>query len=141
LKFRQYVWILDAAKQDKITERSATNFNLFISTVPLIPSLLLVTSTILFYVATLKVGNKSAIVKSKFLPHLIFFLVYIFSLLAMGYYSRRLTLGPFIFLELFMLRIGISILKDHFQKIGLIATYSLLLLLAGSWIWTNGPLS
>lgn len=141
LKFRQYVWILDAAKQDKIAERSATNFNLFISTVPLIPSLLLVISTILFYVATLKVGNKSIIVKSEFLPHLIFFLVYIFSLLAMGYYSRRLTLGPFIFLELFMLRIGISILKDHFRKLGLIATCSLLLLLGGSWIWTNGPLS
>jgi hypothetical protein len=141
LKFRQYVWILDAAKQDNIADRSATNFNSFISTVPLIPSLLLLTTSILLYVVATKAGKKSAIVSLEFLPYLLFLIVYLFALLAMGYYSRRLTLGPFIFLELFMLRIGISILGSHFQKRRLIATHSLLLLLVGSWFWTNGPLS
>lgn len=141
LNFRQYVWILDAAKQDNIVERSTTNVNSFISTVPLIPSLLLLTSSIVLYVVAVKAGKKSAIVNLEYLPYLLFLIVYLVALLAMGYYSRRLTLGPFIFLELFMLRIGILILGSDFQKRRFIATHSLLLLLAGSWFWTNGPLS
>jgi hypothetical protein len=141
LKFRQYVWILDASKQDMLRERSIATINLFISTIPLIPTLLIVTSIILLFLVASKIDKRSANFRSEFLPYLLFFAVYIFSVLAMGYYSRRLTLGPFIFLELFLLRNMILISKDRFQKVRMFATNGLLLLLIGSWLGTNGPLS
>lgn len=141
LKFRQYVWILDASKQDMLRERSIANINLFISTIPLIPTLLIITSIILLFIVASKIDKVSANFRSEFKPYLLFFAVYIFSVLAMGYYSRRLTLGPFIFLELFLLRNVILISKGRFQKVRVFATNGLLLLLMGSWLWTNGPLS
>lgn len=141
LKFRQYIWIVDAAKQDKITERTIENIKLFASTLPVIPTFLIIASAILLLIVALRIEKKSIVIHSQFLPYFVFFVVYSFSILAMGYYSRRLTLGLFIFLELFVLRIGILILKDHFQKFWLLATNGLLLLLISSWIWTNGPLS
>jgi hypothetical protein len=141
LKFRQYVWILDASKQDMLRERSIANINLFISTIPLIPTLLIVTSIILLFIVASKIDKRSVNFRSEFLPYLLFFAVYIFSVLAMGYYSRRLTLGPFIFLELFLLRNMILISKDRFQKVRMFATNGVLLLLIGSWLGTNGPLS
>lgn len=141
LKFRQYVWILDAAKQDEISERTMANIKLFASTIPVIPTLLLTAGAILLLIVVLRVEKKSIAINSEHLPYFVFFVVYVFSVLAMGYYSRRLTLGPFIFLELLVLKIGILILKDHFQKARLLTTNGLLLLLISSWIWTNGPLS
>ena len=141
LKFRQYVWILDATKQDMLRERSIENVNSFISTIPLIPTLLITSSMIFLFVVTSKIDKRTANFRSEFLPYLLFFTLYIFSVLAMGYYSRRLTLGPFIFLELLILRNVILISRDDFQKVRMFATYGLLLLLISSWLWTNGPLS
>lgn len=141
LKFRQYVWILDASKQHNLGERSVANFNTFISTIPLIPTLLIIASVILSSIMASKIDKKLTLIGSELFPYFIFFAVYTFSVMAMGYYSRRLTLGPFIFLELLVFRNVNSVSKDHFQKARSFATYSLLLLLISSWLWTNGPLS
>lgn len=141
LKFRQFVWLADAVKRDEFSERIGKNFELLLSTIPLIPAFLIVISAFLILSIATKLGRKSSVVNLESLPYLLFFILYLGTLYLMGYYSRRLTLGAFIFLEIYIVKIGIQSLGDNFPKTRNTAVSLLIVLLAGSWIWTNGPLS
>jgi len=141
LKFRQFVWVADSIKQNELSERVFTNFKLFLSTFPLVPTILLVaTATLIAYTAK-TAGRISLIVNRETLAYLLFFVVYLFTLYLMGYYSRRLTLGAFIFLEIYVIKIGIQTLGVHLSRLRSMAINALIFLQIGSWIWTNGPLS
>lgn len=138
--FRQYVWIIDALKQGNIFDRSISNLSSFLSTFPVIPSvLILITGVLVLGIAPTFGKNRFTII-SEAAPYLVFLAVYLAALFTMGFYARRLTLGPFIFLELFILRMGITLAGNHFTKLRLLAINSLLILLIISWVWTNGPL-
>jgi len=138
--FRQYVWIVDALKQGNIFDRSISNLWSFLSTFPVIPSVLILMTVVLASGTAPTFGKNRFSIISEAAPYLVFLAVYLTALFTMGFYQRRLTLGPFIFLELFILRMGITLTGYHFTKLRLLAINSLLILLIISWVWTNGPL-
>jgi hypothetical protein len=138
--FRQYVWIIDALKQGNIFDRLISNLYSFLSTFPAIPSVLILITIILLFSLAPTLGKNRFTIISEAAPYLIFLAVYLVALFTMGFYARRLTLGVFIFLELFILRMGITLTGNHFTKLRLLALNSLLILLIISWVWTNGPL-
>lgn len=141
LKFRQFVWVTDSFREGEFNERIVTNIELLIATIPLIPSVLLLIAAILIvYIAT-KLGRKSLVVNLESLAYLLFFALYLFMLYLMGYYSRRLTLGAFIFLEIYVIKIGILSLGSYLPRVRNVAISLLIALLVGSWVCTNGPLS
>jgi hypothetical protein len=98
------------------------------------------TATLIVYVEK-AAGRISLIVNRETLAYLLFFVLYLFTLYLMGYYSRRLTLGAFIFLEIYVIKIGIQTLGMHLSRPRSMAINALIFLQIGSWIWTNGPLS
>jgi hypothetical protein len=141
LKFRQFVWVADSFREGEFNERIITNIELLIATIPLIPSVLLLIAAILIVYIETKLGRKSLVVNLESLAYLLFFALYLFMLFLMGYYSRRLTLGAFIFLEIYLIKIGILSLGSYLPRVRNVAISLLIALLVGSWIWTNGPLS
>jgi hypothetical protein len=141
-EYRQYVWLFDSIREKNLVESLGINLELFASTFPLIPTALLIASAIFF---TYVIRESSVQIRKKIIsnlmPYLLFFAIYIGSLSMMGYYSRRLTLGPYIFLELVFIKFITPILAESFkssQRVMLILLFGLLL---GSWVLTNGPLS
>ena len=138
--FRQYVWIDDAFKQGNIFDRSISNLWSFLSTFPVIPTVLIFITVVLAFGIASTFGENRFRIISEAAPYLFFLAIYLTALFTMGFYARRLTLGPFIFLELFILRMGITLTGYHFTKLRLLAINSLLILLIISWVWTNGPL-
>ncbi len=138
--FRQYVWIVDAVKQGNIFDRSFSNLWSFLSTFPAIPTVLIFITVVLAFGIAPTFGKNRFRIISEAAPYLFFLAIYLTALFTMGFYARRLTLGPFIFLELLILRMGITVTGSHFTKLRLLAINSLLILLIISWVWTNGPL-
>jgi hypothetical protein len=141
LKFRQFVWVADSIKQNEFDERVFTNFKLFLSTFPIVPTILLVATIALIVYEANRAGRISLIVNRETLAYLLFFVVYLFTLFLMGYYSRRLTLGAFIFLEIYVIKTGIQNLALHLPKSRSVIINALICLQICSWIWSNGPLS
>ena len=139
---RQYVWLLDSISEKNLIENLGINLEVFASTFPLIPTILLIASATLF---TFVLGKSNVEVRKKttsdLLPYLLFFAIYISALSMMGYYSRRLTLGPYIFIELAFVRSFMPLLAERHRSSNRIVMALLLGLLIGSWVWTNGPLS
>lgn len=140
-EYRQYIWPFDALKQGNLIDQISVNFKSFILTFPLFPTLLLSVLIVFLSIVTSKPPNSvSALIKEQ-MPYLMFFALYICALSMMGYYSRRLTLGPFIFLELAVLNFGISRWGNRSLKVRNLFLYGLIGVLIVCWIATNGPLS
>jgi hypothetical protein len=140
--FRQYVWLLDSIREKNLIENLGINLELFASTFPLIPTMLLIASATLLTIFLRKSNVQiRKITISDLMPYLLFFAIYIGALSMMGYYSRRLTLGPYIFIELAFIRFLLPILAERYRSSNRILMTLLLGLLLGSWVWTNGPLS
>lgn len=141
-EYRQYVWLLDSIREKNFIENLVINLELFAATFPLIPTALLIASATLF-TSILRKSNVQIRKKtiSDLMPYLLFFAIYIGSLSMMGYYSRRLTLGPYIFMELVFVKFVTPILAERLRSSKRIAQTLLLGLLIGSWVLTNGPLS
>lgn len=141
-EYRQYVWLLDSIREKNFIENLVINLELFAATFPLIPTALLIASATLF---TYILGKSNVQIRKKtisdLMPYLLFFAIYIGSLSMMGYYSRRLTLGPYIFMELVFVKFVTPILAERLRSSKRIAQTLLLGLLIGSWVLTNGPLS
>jgi hypothetical protein len=140
-QYRQYIWIYDSLAKGDFLERLHVNLGVFFSTFPLFPSIFVVaTVAFLVYMSAISSGSKVEL-KRTVLPYLLFLLLYVLTLSLMGYYSRRLTLGVLIFLELSLLKGALIFLNNQFQKTQNIVKYLLITVLIGSWVWTNGPLS
>ena len=139
--YRQYVWIFDSLANGTLQEKLSANLKAFIFTFPIFPSILLaVTIVLLAFVATTSAQSATKF-KSSTLPYLLFLSLYVFALAMMGYYSRRLTLGVMIYVELLLLKNSASLLSERYQRTWHLAMSLLILILIGSWVWTNGPLA
>ena len=139
--YRQYVWIFDSLVNGDLQEKFIANLKVFMFTFPLFPSLLIaMTIAILAYVAAISARSPKEL-KLSTLPYLLFLLVYVLALAMMGYYSRRLTLGIVIYIELLLLKHVASIMNERYRRIWYLAISLLIMILIGSWVWTNGPLA
>jgi hypothetical protein len=139
--YRQYVWIFDSLANGNLQEKLSANLKAFIFTFPIFPSILLVVTIVLLaFVATTSAQSATRF-KSSTLPYLLFLSLYVFALAMMGYYSRRLTLGVMIYVELLLLKNSASLLSERYQRTWHLAMSLLILILIGSWVWTNGPLA
>jgi hypothetical protein len=139
--YRQYVWLFDSLADGDLQEKLIANLKAFLSTFPIFPSILIaVTIAFLIYVVATSAQSNTEL-KLSTLPFLLFLFVYVFALAMMGYYSRRLTLGVLIYIELLLLKNSAWILNERYRRIWYIATSVLILILIGSWVWTNGPLA
>jgi hypothetical protein len=140
-EYRQYVWVFDSIRENELITNLALNLKSFGSTFPILPTIGLI---IVFIVLTMITARSQSIAKEKvwtdLLPYLLFAFIYLVALSLMGYYSRRLTLGLYIFLELLAIKFSLKVLDGRFNKAGQIFLTLILALLVGSWIWTNGPL-
>ena len=139
--YRQYVWLLDSARDNQLVQNLRLNLGSFATTFSIIPTIIILGFAITYFIIR---RNSPSQQEEKLslgvLPYLLFFSLYITALSLMGYYSRRLTLGPYIFLELLLIKLSIQVLGEKFNKSKRFFMIMLLALLAGSWIWTNGPL-
>ena len=135
-RYREFIWLLDSAKNGTFIENFFKNWSAFGATFPIIPSLLV--CAVLFYIW--KKENFRISVKRNFLLGL-FPIGYLFTLSIMGYNARRLTMGPFIYLELVIFVLFILVFKkrsERFQKIALIVLVLVQLL---SWVFSHGPMA
>jgi hypothetical protein len=141
-EYRQYVWIWDSIKNKELFQNIELNLNSFFSTIPFVPTLVLTTSALLLLLH-LRRGNSGLVKKAvdRAIPYLSFGAIYILALYAMGYYSRRLTLGLFIFLELGLIKCYVTLLGPKFEVVKRFLGSALVVLLVVSWVATNGPLS
>jgi hypothetical protein len=139
--YRQYVWLLDSIRDKELFQNLRLNLGSFTTTFPIIPTIIMLVIGTVYFMNRQNLSNQQAQKLSlDLLPYVLFFVLYITALSLMGYYSRRLTLGPYIFLELLVIKFSIQILGMRFNKSKGIAITLLLILLIGSWIGTNGPL-
>ena len=140
-EYRQYVWLLDSIRENELITNLTGNLKSFLSTFPIIPTIVLTALAILLLINTAKSQSYS---KGKvwidLVPYLLFAILYLTALSLMGYYSRRLTLGPYIFLELLLIKLSIQVLGEKFVKSKRLFIVISLVLLIGSWVGTNGPL-
>jgi hypothetical protein len=140
-EYRQYVWLLDSIRDNDLIPNLIGNLKSFISTFPIIPTIVLTALAILLLINTVKSQSYS---KGKvwidLVPYLLFVTLYLTALSLMGYYSRRLTLGPYIFLELLLIKFSIQVLSEKLDKSKRLLLIMLWVLLIGSWVGTNGPL-
>ncbi len=141
-EYRQYVWIWDSFKNKELFQNIELNLNSFFSTIPFVPTLVLTTSALLLLLH-LRRENSGLVKKAvdRAIPYLSFVAIYILALCAMGYYSRRLTLGLFIFLELGLIKCYVTLLGPKFEVVKRFLGSALVVLLVVSWVATNGPLS
>ena len=139
--YRQYVWLLDSARDNQLVQNLRLNLGSFATTFSIIPTVVIFVMGTVFFITHRKSSYQQG-EKSSFdlLPYLLFFSLYITALSLMGYYSRRLTLGPYIFLELLLIKLSIPVLGEKFDKSKGLFMMMLLVLLIGSWVGTNGPL-
>jgi uncharacterized membrane protein len=140
-EYRQYVWLLDSIRDNDLIPNLIGNLKSFISTFPIIPTIVLTALALILLINTAKSQSYS---KGKvwidLVPYLLFVTLYLTALSLMGYYSRRLTLGPYIFLEILLIKFSIQVLSEKLDKSKRLFLIILMVLLVGSWIWTNGPL-
>jgi len=140
-EYRQYVWVLDSIRENELITNLTLNLTSFGSTFPILPTIGLI---LVFIVLTIVTSRSQYFTREKFrsdlLPYLLFAFIYLVALSLMGYYSRRLTLGLYIFLELLAIKFFLKVFDGRFNKTGQIFLALILGLLVGSWIWTNGPL-
>jgi hypothetical protein len=139
LKFRQFVWILDATKDGNLSQNMIQNGKTFLLTFPIIPSIVIV---ILFTVLGLinKKINRGLIKQSILSPITLFIFTYLTYLYFMGFYSRRLTLGLVLFLELLLIAHfvrKIPLKRELFIPWTVVIAGTVIL---GSWFFTPGPL-
>lgn len=140
-EYRQYVWVFDSIRENELITNLTLNLKSFGSTFPILPTIGLI---LVFIVLTIITARSQSFTKEKvwtaLLPYLLFAFIYIVALSLMGYYSRRLTLGLYIFLELLAIKFSLKVLDGRFNKTGKLVLTLMLGILVGSWIWTNGPL-
>jgi len=130
LKFRQFVWVLDAIKDGQLIQNMTQNGKTFLLTFPIVPSAIV---AILFLVFGL-INNEIGLEHSKRLimsPMTLFIATYITYLYFMGFYSRRLTLG-------FILFAGLSLLRFYFERHQVIKIPVFPYIVAGTWLITIG---
>jgi uncharacterized membrane protein YcfT len=139
--YREYVWLLDSIRVNELIANLTLNLKSFASTFPIIPTIVLTVFAVLLLIYTAK---SQSYTKGKvwidLVPYLLFAILYLTALALMGYYSRRLTLGLYIFLELLLIKLYIQILNGRFNKSNRALITLMLVLLVGSWVGTNGPL-
>lgn len=131
-RYREFIWVIDAFKSGKTSEYFLTNFTAFLQTFPLTPILLL---ALVFFLVFRR--NLISITKEY---EIRFFLVYLVFFSLMGYYARRLTMGPMIFAELYAMRLFMLNIFSAEKKYNERIFLALLIFLFSSWILTNGPL-
>jgi len=141
-EYRQYVWVLDSFRNKELITNLTLNFNSFFgSTFPIIPTILMIVLlSVLTFITARSKSYPIEKVWADLVPYLLFAFLYLIALSLMGYYSRRLTLGLYIFLELLAIKFSLKVLGGRFNKSKQMFLMLLLGLLVGSWIGTNGPL-
>jgi hypothetical protein len=140
-EYRQYVWVLDSVRENELMSNLSLNLKSFSYTFPIIPTIGLIVVFIVLTIITAR--SKSYPIEkvwADLVPYLLFAFLYLTALFLMGYYSRRLTLGLYIFLELLAIKFSLKVLDGRFNKIKQMFLTLFLGLLVGSWIGTNGPL-
>ena len=139
LKFRQFVWVLDAMKDGDLLQNMIQNWKTFLLTFPIIPSIIV---AILLFV--LKLINKKIsfenLKQSILSPATIFIATYITYLYFMGFYSRRLTLGFILFLELLLIVHIVRKLPLKWERFTPWIVVIAGILILASWLFTSGPL-
>jgi len=136
-KYREYIWVLDSVTSQTLSRDLSYNLAKFYFTFPLIPSLLLITFFVIYFIKTFPVSAELLkIIKTN---SLVIFL-YLMMLSFMGYYSRRLTFAIIIYATLFSSNILIRNLPN-FRKTQTALTFTCLYFyLFYSWFFTLGPL-
>ncbi len=133
---RMYIWVVDAYFDDTLTAMLSTNLSDFIDTVPFVPMLLLICSTVVLIFS----HNNSMHLSNSLKPELFVLLAYTIMISFYGYYARRLTYPLMIFVFLIMLKFFINLNKKEVDlSLRLLIIVGVILSLF-SWVFTTGPL-
>jgi hypothetical protein len=137
-RYRQFIWTIEAFNSSGTVGKYLNNLQSYLLTFPVIPTFTIFIISVYFYFYHQKRRNSRF--NSKLHPEILFAVFYFITLSLMGYYSRRLTLGPMIFVEIVLLRTGLSFMEAYFPKKKYWVVSTLVAFLGGSWVLTNGPL-
>jgi len=137
VRFKEYVWIYYAAKSGHLPQQLFSNELSFIKTLPVIPLLGL---SIAFIFWLYKNKGVASIHRLFLDVRIVFFVIYIGVYSLMGYYARRVALGPILFAEIlaFGYMLGCSMKLTLSRKKFVLG--SLLGMQFLFWILTHGPM-
>ena len=137
-RYREFIWVYDAIIEKILLERILGNWRGFISTVPIFPTLLL----LLFLLIIIKIKNLKFLTM-KFITNSSsqFFIIYFVALSFMGYNARRLTMGPYIYLELLCFASFFSYLQKYSPRGQIIGLAGLAIPQSIFWVFTHGPMA
>ena len=136
-RYRLFVWLLDGIKNGTFFTDVAQNAQRFFSTIPIIPALLIVICFLVIQRENIKKPNFSQFFKSTKFQFSVFYML-VFA--ALGYYARRVTLGPIIFIELTLFATLFSSTSRKQNRFWVFGLWSLLVFQVMSWIFTMGPM-
>jgi hypothetical protein len=137
-RYREYVWVIDGLTQGDLLSRLATNSNAFLHTFPLIPVTLIISSLLFLH---LKKNSSAMSALRVWRPEIIFVIIYFVFFGLMGYYARRVTLGPLLFVELLIVIELIKFLvRRGMENTARVVLACLFLLQICSWVFTMGPM-
>ncbi len=138
-KFREFIWVWDSIQLGNLDEALLENGRLFLATFPTIPTLLMILTSILVF----SLNSKPILLnfKRKLLSPISFFVAtYASYLFFIGFYSRRLTLGFVIFLQLLLILYLFRNLPIRLERYAPWISGITLIFIYASWFFTSGPL-
>ena len=138
-KFREFIWVWDSIKLGNLDEALLQNGRLFLATFPTIPTLFMIFTLILIFIFNpklIQVNFKRTLLS----PTSFFIATYASYLFFIGFYSRRLTLGFVIFLELLLILYLFRNMPLRLERYAPWFSGITLIFISASWFFSSGPL-
>jgi hypothetical protein len=136
-KYRLFIWLLDGIRNGTFFQDVTHNGSVFLRTLPIAPLFVVSLSAACLFVFGARRFTFHSLIKSEKIR---FTILYFIFFAALGYYARRVTLGPMIFVELLLFSLVINGLRGKRGSYIKLALLLLLVFQLGSWVFTMGPM-
>ena len=136
-KYRLFIWLLDGIQNRTFFQDIIHNGRVFLRTLPVTPLIIVFLSAACLSAFGARKFTVHSLVKSEKIR---FSLLYFTFFAALGYYARRVTLGPIVFIELLLFSLVLNGLKGKWDPYIKAALLLLFVFQLGSWVFTMGPM-
>jgi hypothetical protein len=136
-RYKEFIWIYYSAVDGTLVQRFISNEYAFTKTLPCIPIAGILIAFIFWFDRNR--ANKPSEILSRS-PKFAFFLVYIFIYSLMGYYARRVALGPIVFAETIAFTTTLSLMRSRNERIRIVLLATFGLIQIAFWVLTCGPM-
>ena len=136
-RYRLFIWLLDGIRNGTFFQDIAHNGSVFLRTLPMVPLIIVFLSAASLLVFGARNFTVHSLIKSEKIR---FSVLYFIFFAALGYYARRVTLGPIVFIELLLFSLVLNGSKGKRDPSIKAALLILFVFQLGSWVFTMGPM-